>query len=141
MLQYLGKHKKWICWIFRLCTLWEFVIKRRESRKESFSLIQIYQTIQLGCLNLNSNLNYYKTTALTYLRKAKLLGIWIAQHAESLNHWKLFVFLSSHHFTTKKLLQVMIISEIFLKKTLKKEMIVTQYFQKNRSEKVSRSND
>ena len=33
------------------------------------------------------------------------------------------------------------VSQTFLKKTLKKKMIVIQHFQKNRSKKVSRSND
>ena len=41
----------------------------------------------------------------------------------------------------KKLLQIMIIRQIIKKKTLKKKIIVTQHFQKNRSKKVSRSND
>ena len=35
----------------------------------------------------------------------------------------------------KKLFQIMIISQTFLKKTLKKKMIVTQHFQKNTSKK------
>ena len=49
---------------------------------------------------------------------------------------------SLHHFITKKLLQIMIISQPFLKNNIEKENDCnTALPKKNRSKKVSRSND
>ena len=44
MLQHLRKHNKWIYWIFRLCSLWKFAIRRR-----GFTFVSIGKTFQIHC--------------------------------------------------------------------------------------------
>ena len=111
---------------FILLTAWKIKIKKKKKTPGDIIILHVctknHDQMMYGFWDMgHDRCNYFSFYAIFYLLP--------------------FTFLNLHHFITKNLIQIMIFSQTFSKKTLKKKMIVTQHFQKNRSKKVSRSND